>query len=146
MIIFLDTSALVKLFQAETGSENVLRWVKSANITHLLDLARLEFRCALHRRYRNQELTLDEMALLNAGFEERWASFHIFPLNSRVVDEAEQLMKAYGKHIGLRSLDALHAGAFSLVAEKNWHFVAADKNLNTVISDLGFKVLNPLED
>jgi PIN domain nuclease of toxin-antitoxin system len=30
MILFLDTSALVKLFQSEIGSENVLHWVKSA--------------------------------------------------------------------------------------------------------------------
>jgi hypothetical protein len=73
-------------------------------MTHLLDLARLEFRCTLHRRYRNKELTSEEMALLNSGFEERWASFHIFSLNSRVVDEAEHLLKIYGKHIGLGCL------------------------------------------
>jgi uncharacterized protein len=145
MILFLDTSALVKLFQSETGTQLVIKWVEGAHKITLLDLARLEFKSALQRRLRNKELTQDELLLLQEGFQERWLSFNIQPLNSKVVDEAELLLEKYGDTFGLRTLDALHAAAFQLVAEKNWFFVASDKNLCMVIDVMGFEVLNPLE-
>ncbi len=145
MILFLDTSALVKLFQAESGTQLVIKWVEDAKKITLLDLARLEFKSALQRRLRNQELTQGDFLLLKEGFQERWLSFNIQPLNSKVVDEAELILEKYGNTFGLRSLDALHAAAFQLVAEKDWFFVASDKNLCMVMDDMGFKVLNPLE-
>lgn len=145
MIIFLDTSALVKLFQAEEGTQKVIDWVQKAQGITLLDLARLEFTSALQRRFRNQEITLEDMALLKEGFQERWSSFRIQPLNRKVIDEAEILLEKYGSVFGLRALDALHAAAFQLIAEKDWYFVAADFNLCEVISDLGFNILNPLQ-
>lgn len=144
MIIFLDTSALVKLFQAEDGTQNVMEWVDNAHKIILLDLAKLEFTSVLQRRYRNQDLSLDDLLLLKEGFQERWASFEIHPLNRKVVDEAEELLDNYGSRFGLRALDALHAGAFQLVAGRDWYFVAADRNLCNVVSELGSKVLNPL--
>lgn len=145
MIIFLDTSALVKLFQAEEGTQKVIDWVQKAQGITLLDLARLEFTSALQRRFRNQEITLEDMALLKEGFQERWSSFRIQPLNRKVIDEAEILLEKYGSVFGLRALDALHAAAFQLIVEKDWYFVAADFNLCEVISDLGFNILNPLQ-
>ena len=57
MILFLDTSALVKLFQVENGTPAVIEWVRIAERINLLDIARLEFMSALQRRLRNQELT-----------------------------------------------------------------------------------------
>lgn len=145
MNLFLDTSVLVKLFQAENGTKAVIDWVNNARKIILLDLARLEFQSALQRLLRNQDLRRDDYNLLQQGFRERWDSFSIQPLNRKVIDEAEQLLENYGSRYGLRSLDALHAAAFILVAERNWYFAASDKNLCAVVSDLGFQVLNPLE-
>lgn len=51
MIIFLDTSALVKLFQKEKGTDEVIHWVETAQRVTLLDPARLEFISALQRRF-----------------------------------------------------------------------------------------------
>ena len=144
MILFLDTSALVKIFQKEKGTEEVIHWVGNAQRVTLLDLARLEFISALQRRFRNNELTRNNLQLLKSGFQERWLSFDIQPLNRKVVDEAIGLLSFYGDKFGLRSLDALHAAAFILIAGKGWYFVAADHNLCRVISDIGFEVLNPL--
>jgi hypothetical protein len=42
-------------------------------------------------------------------------------------------------------LDALHLGAFSLISEKDWIFVAADKNLCKVAKIMGFNTINPLD-
>lgn len=55
MILFLDTSALVKLFQAEDGTRAVIDWVHNSRKITLLDLARLEFKSTLQKLLRNQE-------------------------------------------------------------------------------------------
>ena len=144
MILFLDTSALVKLFQAESGTPAVIQWVQTAQRVNLPDIARLELMSALQRRLRNQELSEADFHLLREGFRERWSSFSVQPLNRKVVDEAEQLLLDYGASFGLRTLDALHAAAFVLTAEEGWCFAAADQNLCRVVSDLGYAVLNPM--
>ena len=108
MIIFLDTSALAKLFQAEEGTYKVIEWVNSAQKATVLDLARLEFTSAIQRRYRNQELSSEDVSLIKEGFKERWDFFSVQPINRKVVDEAEDLLNIYGSNFGLRSLDALH--------------------------------------
>ncbi len=66
MILFLDTSALVKLFQPEHGTQEMIQWVQAAQQVNLLELARLEFASVLQRRYRDRELNLDDLALLNS--------------------------------------------------------------------------------
>jgi len=53
MNLFLDTSALVKLFHEEEGSEIVKELILSgANSVWVLDLVRLEFLSAVLRRFR----------------------------------------------------------------------------------------------
>ena len=123
----------------------MIEWVETAEHIAMLDLARLEFMSVLQRRFRNKELTNADMTILLDGFQERWLTYQIQPINHKVVDEAEKFLLTYGDRFGLRTLDALHAAAFALIAEKDWHFVAADRNLCQVITELGFSVLNPLE-
>jgi len=66
-------------------------------------------------------------------------------LRQSIIKEAETLLKKYGKIQGLRTLDALYIGAFSLIAEKEWYFVVADYNLCNVLQLIGFKTINPLQ-
>lgn len=52
MKYFFDTSALVKLFQVEKGSEIVEEIVKDPdNDLWVLDLVRIEFLSSIYRRY-----------------------------------------------------------------------------------------------
>ena len=64
MNLFIDTSALVKFFHEEKGSEIVTELITSKeNEIWILELVRLEFMSALFRRLRNKEinnLQLDE--------------------------------------------------------------------------------------
>jgi uncharacterized protein len=65
MKFFFDTSALVKFFNVECGTENVTQIMEhSASEIWISDLARLEFTSALYRRYRN--ISLDELQLNTA--------------------------------------------------------------------------------
>jgi hypothetical protein len=60
-----------------------------------------------------------------------------------VLKEAENLLDDYGMDFGLRTLDALHLGAFQLISEKDWVFITSDKNLTEAAKASGAKVLDP---
>jgi len=145
MNLFIDTSALVKFFHDENGSEGVTNLIVSAeNEIWVSELVRVEFLSALLRRLRNGEINdvlLDEAI---AGFEDQITFFNVEPLGRAVIKEAEFLLKRYGKTKRLRTLDALHLGTFSLISEQGWFFVAADDLLCEIAKDMGFRTINPL--
>jgi len=144
MRFFFDTSALVKFFCVENGTELVTQIMEYADSEiWISDLARLEFTSALYRRHRNK--TLDEIKLHVATtyFEKQLDCFNIEPMNQLVIDEAGLLLKKYGKEHGLRTLDALHLGTYSLISEQGWCFVTSDAALADVANLAGFLSLNP---
>lgn len=146
MNYFLDTSALVKYFHQEAGSGVVESVIDSEeNEIWILDIARIEFLCSLHRRFRDRGLS--ELDLISAveGFNDAINEFHIEKTGTPVVEEAENLVKQYGKVDGLRTLDALHLASFNLLANSDWVFMASDIKLCSVVKKMGYSVLNPLE-
>lgn len=146
MNIFLDTSVLVKFFHEETGTDLVTEWLNNtSNTIWFLDLAKLEFISALHRRFRNKEINEPELSTALEAFDEQISCFNIEPIGQSVINEALLLLQQHGKTKGLRTLDALHLAAFLLISEKNWFFAAADRNLCATAKACGCKVLNPLE-
>ena len=147
MNCYFDTSALAKLFlEKEDGVETVTKLVNDpANIVWVLELARIEFHSALYRRYRTGELNDTAMQIALGGFDEQFRMFRIEPMTSALVNEANALLQRYGKKEGLRTLDALQLGGFSLIAEKdNWCFVCADHTLCRIADLAGYVVINPI--
>lgn len=145
MNFFFDTSALVKFFHVEDGTDVVTQLIEgTASGIFVSDLARLEFISALYRRYRNN--TIDEVRLRSAitNFEKQLLSFSVEPLNQLVIDESGLLLKKYGKLYGLRTLDALHLGTFNLISEYGWCFVTADRVLEEVANLSGCLTINPV--
>ena len=143
MICFLDTSALVKLFHEEEGSEQIVSLFKRGTQIWVSDLARLEIMSALYRRFRNHEL--DELRLQTAvqAIEAQLQNVTIEPITRITMDEALMLLKLHGKNHGLRTLDALHLATFNLISESNWYFVTADHNLMVAANALGASSCNP---
>jgi len=144
MKLFFDTSALIKFFHKEDGSQRVTELIVSEeNEIWISELARVEFISAIFRRFRNREMSETELSEALSAFEEELTSFNTEPLGHAIVKETESLIKRYGKTMGLRSLDALHLGTFSLISEDDWSFVAADKGLCDVVQALGYRAINP---
>ncbi|MDD5092373.1 MAG: type II toxin-antitoxin system VapC family toxin [Candidatus Wallbacteria bacterium] len=140
MNFFIDTSALVKLFHTEEGSEKVVEIVESPdNEIWISELTRAEFFSAIFRRYRNGEIKAEALTSIIDGFEKQISGFNVEPLSSSVVREAEQIIRKYGKKEGIRTLDALQAGSFTLISDsKNWVFIAADARLCNTVKSMGF--------
>ncbi|WP_020393853.1 type II toxin-antitoxin system VapC family toxin [Thiolinea disciformis] len=127
MNLFFDTSALVKFFHQEMGSEQVIALIeKPENDIWVSDLARIEFNSALYRKFRRGDLDAVQLVEIASGFQEEWQNLNVQPVSQAVLDEAEALMQRQGKQLGLRTLDAIQLASFALLAEENWAFVVAD--------------------
>lgn len=145
MNLFFDTSALIKFYHQEEGTENVTNLILSPdNTIWISELARIEFYSALYRRYRNKEISDIELTDATTGFDESLNDFNVEPLGQIIVRESEILIKTCGKEQGLRTLDSLHLATFNLICEENWSFVVCDNTLFIIAKHMGFNVLNPL--
>lgn len=142
MNLFFDTSALVKYFHTEVGSQQVIELIE--NLSHQVwvsDLARVEFISALYRKLRRGDIDQAQLQEALIGFEVEWSRFNIHPLSEVVVAEADNLLRQKAGVYGLRALDALQFASFRLLAEQGWAFVVADGILADVVTDEGFTAI-----
>ncbi len=146
MNLFFDTSALVKFFHEEEGTDIVTELILDQNNeVWISELGRLEFISTVFRRFRNKELDEERLNTAVNSFENQISEFNIEPLGHAVLEEAELFIKNHGRTHGLKAMDALHLGSFSLISEKDWSFVVADDNLCKVAEVVGFNTINPLK-
>jgi predicted nucleic acid-binding protein len=136
--VFFDTSALVKYFYEEPGSDRVTELIEAPEHTPWCSrLACVEFVSAMHRRYREGALDGTQLERALAGFEQAMAAFRIEALNRTVVSDAEALLKTHGREDALRTLDALHLATYLRLANHQWRFVVADDRLYSVAEKKG---------
>ena len=70
MILFFDTSALVKLFSNEKGTDAVKKLVTNpSNCINVLDLALIELQSAVHRKYRNNEIPKENLEKIQEAID-----------------------------------------------------------------------------
>lgn len=117
--VYLDASALVKLFVPERGSDDLNRALAGLTDVIISDLALTEMASALGRRSREQRLTReDARRLYREASKLHAASLHA-ELTPPIHRRAERLMLSLATP--LRALDALHlataldAGAATVV-------------------------------
>ena len=107
MIVYLDTSSLVKLYVEEEGSAAIADLVKSSNLTATSLVAYAEARAAFARRFREKAFITDEYKKLNAAFDDDWEHYLKVAVTHKLVRLAGDLAE---KH-GLRGFDAIHLAA-----------------------------------
>ncbi|HYO11730.1 MAG TPA: type II toxin-antitoxin system VapC family toxin, partial [Thermoanaerobaculia bacterium] len=108
MILYLDTSSLVKIYVEEAGSDLVWGWVDEAEAIATSCVAYPEAMSALARRRANGDLDARSFQAVQETFESDWPSFVQLPVRER---RAGALAV---KHL-LRGFDAVHlAAAFDL--------------------------------
>ena len=132
--LYLDTSALVKLFVPEPESDLLNQALLGAREVILSDLALTEMASALGRRTREGVLTRLEASHLHREALKLTASCRHVELTPPVHRRAEQLLLSLPMPI--RALDALHlataleAGAATMVAfDQGLRAVAASQGL-----------------
>ena len=114
MIVYLDTSSLVKLYVEEDESSKVDVLVKSSEVTATSLVAYAEARAAFARRFREKAFTTDEYNRLKEFFDKDWSQYLILSVTGDMIRLAGDLAE---KH-ALRGFDSIHlASALTLRQE-----------------------------
>ena len=147
-VYYLDTSALVKLYVREPGTEQMLRLANPSggNTLTILALTRVEFRAAVRRRERDGDVAREVADKLITRMEGHLTSlFVVQPLTDLVVQEAAALLDRNA----LRAYDALQLAGCLLLHSKVGEqptFVCADRQLIKAAEDEGLTVFDPTVD
>ncbi len=139
MIIYLDTSSLVKLYVEETQALEVREWVEEAELIATCRVAYPETISALDRRFRNGDFSKPDYDLLIGGFAKDWLNYVVLDFDEI---EAGRLVRKYG----LRGFDAVHLSSAKMVKRDSpmaLFFSSFDEKLNKAARTEGFEVLRP---
>ena len=138
MILYLDTSALVKLYADEPGSRLVREAVRSAQlgVCHLIAYA--ETRAALARKRRIGEFNGRQWDSCKRELERTWPRFERMGVDEALVRHAGNLADRFG----LRGYDSVHLAAAETVfrvagPSVEFRFAAFDASLRSAAAELG---------
>ena len=138
MILYLDTSSIVKLYVEEDHSRSVREWLEDAEVVATCRVAFPEAFSAMNRRFRAGDFSKEDYELLIEGVSGEWANYAVIDFDEI---EAGRLVEKYG----LRGFDAVHLSAANTIkrVEKDIHitFSSFDKKLNEAAAAEGFTVL-----
>lgn len=142
MILYLDTSAFIKLYVDEPGAPVVRRAVAHAAMVHTHWIAYPEMCAALARLYRMGRQTVKAHRRHQEEFEKDWRAVHAILPDERIFRRAGALADQFR----LRGYDSVHLAAaesiWSHVSESTgFRFAAFDKPLAEAASVLGMVLL-----
>jgi predicted nucleic acid-binding protein len=104
VILYLDTSSLVKLYVEEEGSDLVHLWVEAADVVATSRVALPEMLAAVARRWREGDLSDDGFNTVRGAITGQWQDLAVVNLNEV---SAGNLAVRHG----LRGFDAVHLAA-----------------------------------
>jgi predicted nucleic acid-binding protein len=140
-MIYLDTSALIKRFVAEAGSETVNDLVGNVPPVVTATIALVEVHAGLKRKHREGFLSGRDYALCVRQFADDWESYIRVELRNEVLGLARDLIRQHP----LRGFDAIHlASALSVkrAVGEDLTFAAADVRLLRAAESEGFTAIN----
>jgi predicted nucleic acid-binding protein len=140
-MIYLDTSALIKRFVIEVGSETVNDLVGNAPPVVTAKIAFAEVHAGLKRKHREGPLSGRDYALSIRQFEADWESYIRVDLRDEILRLARDLIRQHP----LRGFDAIHlSSALSVkrVLGEDLAFGAADARLLRAAKSEGLTAIN----
>ena len=129
MILYLDTSSLIKLYVTEEGSPEVRQLSEEASLLATSVVAYPETRSALARLRREGSLSPSQHERVSASFERDWSSYLAVDVSERIWRRAGDLAEAHA----LRGFDSLHLASFLFLAATGLddvRFSSFDNRLN----------------
>ncbi len=104
MILYLETSDLVKLYAEEPDSNEIAGRVQAADIVATSILSYAEARAALSRKFREKGIAKNDYERVKKELETDWEHYFVLNFTNDLVKFAGNLAE---KH-ALRAFDALH--------------------------------------
>ncbi len=139
MILYLDTSALVKMYVQEPGTEITHDLVLRADACATSSIAYAETRAALARRHREGVLGPSAMSQIKSALLDDWQRLFVVPVTLVIAKLAGDLAELHA----LRGMDAVHLATALWLQEQQpgrLNFAAWDQRLLEAASRAGLPV------
>lgn len=141
MIVYFDTSALVKLYVDEPRAKPARDAAKAADVIVTSMLTYAEMRSAFARKRRFGEITLDQLGCFKEEFETDWNTFDIVGIEETIVRRAGDFAENYL----LKGFDAVHLATADSLGRRfgDITFACFDTELSRAASACGMTLLPP---
>jgi predicted nucleic acid-binding protein len=129
MLLYLDTSALVKLYVKEAHSDEVVKLLKQSDAAASHQLGYVEFHAAIARRQREGLWDDKTYQTVKQEFKQDWESYMVVKNNESLMLAAAELAEAFS----LRAYDSVHLAAAQYLhntARSKFMFACFDQRLN----------------
>ena len=140
MILYLDTSALLKKYFRETGSDEVItRWKDATGIV-TSSVAYAEALASIHRKKRDLKFNNDIFKKIIHLFRRDWNSL----IRVEVTDELNDWIDKMVSHYPLRGFDAIHLASALIVHDRlpeEFLFACYDNKLLQAAQSAGLQTL-----
>ena len=144
MILYLDTSALIKLYIIEPGSDSVNTIITNqATPLPIWDLHQIEFQNALSLKVFREELRADQAETLISNFKQRKKDqiYYTPELDRKEHTDYCLELTAHSRQIGCRSLDIMHVAAAKIYSVDQ--FITFDSRQADLAEKAGMSVFIP---
>jgi predicted nucleic acid-binding protein len=138
--LYLDTSALVKLYVEEEGAPVVRNAVAQAELVATAAIAYVEARAAFVRRHHEGGLSTAEYRRILRALDSDWARYLVVEIVDALIRNAARLAEAHR----LRAYDAIHLASAAAVHHRLAEpvtFASWDAGLEKVARREGLKPL-----
>lgn len=138
MVIYLDTSAWLKVYVREAGRDRVEEAIVSAEIVATSTIAYAEARAGLARRMREGDFTGPEHAVIIERLGSDWSAFARAQASDKITYQAGVLAQMYS----LRGCDAIHLASAMDLRERrsDMRFFYFDRRLTNAAQEAGLTV------
>ena len=140
MRLYLDTSALVKLYVDEEGSPAVRSAIEQTELIATSAIAYVEARAAFIRRRHEGGLSAGDYTRVVRGLDADWTRYLVVEVTDSLIRESARLAEAHR----LRAYDAIHLASAATVHRRLAEpvvFASWDLGLEKVASGEGFESL-----
>ncbi|AGX88475.1 type II toxin-antitoxin system VapC family toxin [Candidatus Symbiobacter mobilis] len=140
MILFCDTSALIKLYVLEAFSAEVHARAAIAKAVAVSRIAWAEAMAALARRVRENSVDAEAVEAVRAKLRDDWPMFAIVEVTQTIVEQAGE----YADTFALRGYDSVQLAAarqLQEAASEDLCFACFDARLNKAAKVLGMQTL-----
>jgi predicted nucleic acid-binding protein len=141
LILYLDTSAMLKLYVVEDGAKRLRAAAGEAKLvcTHLIAYA--EMRSAFAKALRMGRISAAGLKQHRRELDHDWLSLSVLSADERLVRRAGDLIDRFP----LRAFDAVHLAAaesLHIAQQRDWlRFASFDMPLNRAAEELGLRLL-----
>jgi uncharacterized protein len=139
VIVYFDTSALVKLYVVEPRAKPARDAAETAELIATGMLTYAEMRSAFSRKRRSGEITPDHFERFREEFEADWRIFEIVPIDETIVRRAGDFAEEYS----LKGFDAVHLAIADSLGRRFGEitFACFDADLSRAATSCGMTLL-----